>query len=216
MDWRALEKGETGRTESDEEAKEDARGEFREVVRAVTPLGAEVAPDEFTQLRAKPCSKLGGLVAAHRCRTGRDSAARLDRGDTGRHVLRLGAASPVLSPVDFGSTDRCDGGEDVLGWVGVWRHRRTESREVGGHVRRPLARRPGVDCLATRSEQDDIVKKLEELTGRLVDGAEHGDAGRGDLAQEATHLERGVRVKAARRLVEEKEEVRVGSKLRTQ
>ena len=70
-----------------------------------------------------------------------------------------------------------------------------------------------VEDVAAGVEREDLVKLLDELRRRLVDGAHDGLPGRAELAEEAHDGIGRLRVEAARGLVEEEQQRRLGREL---
>jgi len=99
--------------------------------------------------------------------------------------------------------------EDVLGWVGHYRHGEIDRLEEGEQVR-PGAIETG---LALR-EQANLVEQLEGLCGWLMNARDHQDVvASGKVSKERYDLEAGCRVEAARRLIQV-EDFRAGDQLR--
>ena len=139
------------------------------------------------------------------------------------HMLNLAGAlvvfgrtcphvAPVLAVVV--RVAGADGLEHVLGRVRAWRTALgAVALKVVDQRLAVLAERTVVHDPATALEQEKLVKVLEQHGRRLVDGAQDGLPGVGELPQEAHDVEGGTRVEAGRGLVEEDEQLRLAREL---
>jgi hypothetical protein len=108
-----------------------------------------------------------------------------------------------------------DGIEHVLGGVGLGRAVCAVLPEVADKVLGVRADRAKVDSATATLEEKETVKLFEEKSVRLVDGAQDGLTGSGELLEEANDVVGRLTIETTGRLVEEQQELRLGSELDT-
>ncbi|KAF5122339.1 hypothetical protein E5D57_012816 [Metarhizium anisopliae] len=195
--------------EAVEDADDDGGEELAVNVRRLAPLVDEHALGQEPGLLPHGG---GELVREHRVRRGRAAALPLDLLDLVDEGLVLVRDAPLLVPVlaGVGAGARLDeelGHVLALGAVGA------PGGEVVDDGVAVAADGAKVEDVAAGVEREDLVKLLDELRRRLVDGAHDGLPGRAELAEEAHDGIGRLRVEAARGLVEEEQQRRLGREL---
>jgi hypothetical protein len=132
-------------------------------------------------------------------------------------LSKLGRVEPLLVPVasDTLSRSSTNSLKHELGRVDVTRDLCAVSLEVADQVSRVLADRSVVDSLTTSLKKEQSVEGLEQKGVGLVDGTEDLLAGRSKLSEETDQVVSGLTVETRGRLVEEEQEIGLGSKLDT-
>lgn len=140
-------------------------------------------------------------------------ALGLDAEDGLLGLGQLVGIRPDLAPVfvaDAWRLARSDGVEHPFGWIRVRRADRAVLFEVVAQNLGIPTYVAEVDRLAAPLEEKQAVEVLEERGIRLMDGAEDGLPGGGELAEKTDDVKGGLRVETRRRFVEEQEELGLG------
>ncbi|TKW53776.1 hypothetical protein CTA1_1208 [Colletotrichum tanaceti] len=214
--------------EADEEAGGGAEEELGEDVAGHAPVLLEDADGDLGELRGEGHGELGvgagggggvlfGLLLRRRSAAAPVLAPLLgvDPVNLGLDAGPLGARPPhgvpVLAPRVGAVVDDL---EHVLGRVlVVAAGPGAVGLEVVEQGARVVANVAKVDGAAAAGEEQQAVELLEQDGAGLVDGAEHGLARVGELAQERADGPRALRVEPAGGLVEEQEQLGLGRQL---
>ncbi|GKT65725.1 hypothetical protein ColTof4_03509 [Colletotrichum tofieldiae] len=152
------------------------------------------------------------------CGPARGHALLLQLADGVLDVSKLGAVVPDVGPVlvsDAGRGAGADGLEHVLGNVVGGLGDSAVALQVIAQDDGVLANVAKVDGAPTPLEEQETVKVLKQGGVGLVDGAENGLSGGGQLLEEAHNVEGALAVKTGGGLVEEEEELGLGGQLDT-
>ena len=129
----------------------------------------------------------------------------------------FGRVNPLLVPITADSFTRTgsDSLEHELGRIDISRDLGTVPLQIVNENLRVFSDITKVDSLSSSLEQEQAVERLEQQSVRLVDGTENLLSGGRKLSKETDQVVGGLTVKTRGGLVEEKQEIRLGSKFDT-
>ncbi|GKT49565.1 uncharacterized protein ColSpa_09746 [Colletotrichum spaethianum] len=206
-----VEVGETG-----DEGDNDVVKETGEEVVGAAPEAEVHALHDHLELVPLRASVL--LLEVVVCGSARGDALLLQLADGVLDVGKFGAVVPNVGPVlvsDAGRGAGADGLEHVLGDVVGGLSDGAVALQVVAQDDGVLANVAKVDGASTPLEQQETVKVLKQGGVGLVDRAENGLSGGGQLPKEAHNVEGALAVQTGGGLVEEEEELGLGGQLDT-
>lgn len=202
--------------ETCEQSDDDVVEEASEAVVGSAPERQVLASDNLLNLVRHRCSEL--LLLDWLGRTNSSHALFLDLTNVALDLSEFLRISPYISPIavtNARSGTSTDGIEHPLGRVGIRRAVSTVAMEVVKENMGVFADVTEVNTLATPLEKEQSVEVFEKSRVGLMDSAQDGLASGSKFAKETNDVESTLRIETRSRLVQEQEELRLGSEFDT-